>query len=57
VNINQRKLTREQVKQIRYEYLPNKVSSAILGRKYGVSPATIHKVVTNYTYKEFLDEN
>lgn len=41
----QTKLTEEQVRAIRKEYNPPKISSTVLGRKYGVSGAAVLLVV------------
>jgi group I intron endonuclease len=47
-----RKLTLEQVKEIRFLYKSTKISQKELGKQFGLSQATIHDIVNNLTYKE-----
>lgn len=46
------KLTWEQVRQIRKEYIPYKMSSYCLAKKYNVSRQTIARIVRNEMWKE-----
>lgn len=50
------KLTEEQVFRIREEYKPKKVHCRLLAKKYGVSIKTIHKIVTEQTWKHLIKE-
>lgn len=47
----QSKLTDEMVREIRERYVPRKVSQAYLAAEYGVSQATINKVVRGKTWQ------
>lgn len=49
--VNTAKLTPELVRQIRQEYIPWKVSTPFLAKKYGISKAQAHKVVTHQAWK------
>lgn len=48
------KLTIEQVRSIRKEYIPRKVSCYFLASKYGVVPKTIHNIITKTRWKHIL---
>lgn len=47
-----RKLTIEQVKEIRSEYKTGQSTQKELGKLYGLSQATVHDIVNNLTYQE-----
>jgi hypothetical protein len=45
-----RKLSPDQVAEIRARYVPRVVSMATLAREYGVSPMAIHKIISGKTW-------
>jgi DNA-binding MarR family transcriptional regulator len=47
-----RKLTLEQVREIRNRYNTTKITQKELGKQYGLSQATINDIVRNLTYRE-----
>jgi ribosomal protein S25 len=47
-----RKLTQEQVDEIRSSYVPNVVSMAKVGERFGVNHSTVHKIVRHIYWKE-----
>lgn len=48
---NSSKLTENQVRQIKSEYIKGKVGYIYLAKKFGVFPNTIFKIVNNLTWK------
>lgn len=48
------KLTDELVRQIRKEYIPRKVSSRMLGKKYNVNQKSILNIVNGVTWKHVI---
>ena len=49
------KLAREDVVAIRDEYIPHKVSTRQLARKYGVRPSSIQRIISRQNWKHLLD--
>ena len=48
-----RKLSDEQVNEIRKKYIPRKYSMYKLANEYGVSQETINRILNNKTYKDY----
>lgn len=53
-NSNKPKLTEQQVRAIRVEYIPFVVGAVQLAKKYGVCRKTIQDIVAGKTYTEWL---
>lgn len=51
-----RKLTPEEVRAIRKEYVPRKVSMQTLAEKYGVTDTAIDRILKHETYKDVKEE-
>lgn len=47
-----RKLSKAQVKEMRFLYKNTKISQKELGNLYGLSQSTVHNIVNNFTYQE-----
>lgn len=50
-NHNQSILTEKDVLEIRRDYIPRKISAPMLGKKYGVTPSCIDRIIKRKNWK------
>ena len=54
-NIDKRKLTMKEAREIRSKYIPRKYTQQMLSEEYGISIYTINHIINNKVYKEEVD--